>query len=213
VGRSGPFNVGWDVAGLCWLRCAVLCCAVLCCAVPCCAVLCCAVLCHSVLGWAVLGWAGLGWAVLCCALQHGSVSCRIAIRTCDKFMSYSSSRRGQALQSEGPSYLSDSTEMCVEQMWLQLVSQSWPSLCTSITSEQLLTRCVCCSAYKNKGVQMLLDGVTAYLPSPLDVTNRALDVNKNQAPLELPSSQQVRLCLIFSQKLDKKHISVLVVFS
>lgn len=46
------------------------------------------------------------------------------------------------------------------------------------------------SAYKNKGVQMLLDGVTAYLPSPLDVTNRALDVNKNQAPLELPSSQQ-----------------------
>ncbi len=40
---------------------------------------------------------------------------------------------------------------------------------------------------------MLLDGVTAYLPSPLDVTNRALDVNKNQAPLELPSSQQVGL--------------------
>lgn len=51
---------------------------------------------------------------------------------------------------------------------------------------------------------MLLDGVTAYLPSPLDVTNRALDVNKNQAPLELPSSQQVRLCLFFPQKLNKK---------
>lgn len=31
-----------------------------------------------------------------------------------------------------------------------------------------------CSAYKNKGVQLLLDGVTNYLPSPLDVTNTAL---------------------------------------
>ena len=51
--------------------------------------------------------------------------------------------------------------------------------------------CSCRSAYKNKGVQLLLDGVTTYLPSPLDVTNRALDVNKDQAPLELPSSQQV----------------------
>lgn len=60
-----------------------------------------------------------------------------------------------------------------------------------------LTEFVCCSAYKNKGVQMLLDGVTAYLPSPLDVTNRALDVNKNQAPLELPSSQQVGLWPFF----------------
>lgn len=52
-----------------------------------------------------------------------------------------------------------------------------------------LILCIC-SAYKNKGVQLLLDGVTTYLPSPLDVTNRALDVNNNQAPLDLPSSCQ-----------------------
>ncbi len=50
---------------------------------------------------------------------------------------------------------------------------------------------------------MLLDGVTAYLPSPLDVTNRALDVNKNQAPLELPSSQQVGLWPFFHKNLTK----------
>ena len=31
-----------------------------------------------------------------------------------------------------------------------------------------------CSAYKNKGVQLLLDGVTDYLPSPIDCTNSAL---------------------------------------
>jgi len=29
--------------------------------------------------------------------------------------------------------------------------------------------CFCCSAFKNKGVQLLLDGVAAYLPSPLDI--------------------------------------------
>ena len=31
-----------------------------------------------------------------------------------------------------------------------------------------------CSAYKNKGVQLLLEGVTNNLPSPLDVTTTAL---------------------------------------
>lgn len=43
------------------------------------------------------------------------------------------------------------------------------------------------SAYKNKGVQLLLDGVRTYLPSPLDVTNTALDVNADEAPLTLAS--------------------------
>lgn len=31
-----------------------------------------------------------------------------------------------------------------------------------------------CSAYKNKGVQLLLDGVSDYLPCPMDVKNVAL---------------------------------------
>ena len=42
------------------------------------------------------------------------------------------------------------------------------------------------SAYKNKGVQLLLDGVRSFLPSPLDVVNRALDVAQAEAPLDLP---------------------------
>ncbi len=37
------------------------------------------------------------------------------------------------------------------------------------------------SAYKNKGVQPLLDGVAAYLPSPYDVENTALDLDKEEA--------------------------------
>ena len=32
------------------------------------------------------------------------------------------------------------------------------------------------SAFKNKGVQALLDGVNKYLPAPTDITNVALDV-------------------------------------
>lgn len=46
------------------------------------------------------------------------------------------------------------------------------------------------SAYKNKGVQLLLDGVRTFLPSPLDVNNTALDVDDGEKPLTLPSDTQ-----------------------
>ncbi|HBI13921.1 MAG TPA: elongation factor G [Desulfobulbaceae bacterium] len=39
------------------------------------------------------------------------------------------------------------------------------------------------SAYKNKGVQKLLDAVNAYLPSPTDVENTALDLDKGEAEI------------------------------
>jgi elongation factor G len=41
------------------------------------------------------------------------------------------------------------------------------------------------SAYKNKGVQVLLDGVSAYLPNPTEKKNVALDLDKGEAEIIL----------------------------
>lgn len=43
------------------------------------------------------------------------------------------------------------------------------------------------SAYRNKGVQVALDAVTYYLPSPPEVKNEALDLEKNEEKVTLES--------------------------
>ena len=44
------------------------------------------------------------------------------------------------------------------------------------------------SAYKNIGVQPLLDGISRYLPSPTEVENRAMDMEKNEEEKILSSN-------------------------
>jgi elongation factor G len=44
------------------------------------------------------------------------------------------------------------------------------------------------SAYKNKGIQTMLDGVTRYLPDPTEVKNVALDLDKNEEVITLTCS-------------------------
>ncbi|MEW6666993.1 MAG: elongation factor G [Thermodesulfobacteriota bacterium] len=43
------------------------------------------------------------------------------------------------------------------------------------------------SAYKNIGVQLLLDGISSYLPSPVEVENKALDLDQEGAEIILSS--------------------------
>jgi elongation factor G len=45
------------------------------------------------------------------------------------------------------------------------------------------------SAYKNKGVQILLDGVTRYLPDPTEVRNIALDLDNNESEVVLSAEE------------------------
>ena len=63
-----------------------------------------------------------------------------------------------------------------------------------------LTPVLCGSAYKNKGVQPLLDAVTLYLPSPLDVENKGVDVETGEQILVESDPTAPLLSLAF--KLD-----------
>jgi elongation factor G len=54
------------------------------------------------------------------------------------------------------------------------------------------------SAYKNRGVQPLLDAVTYYLPNPVEVKNHAVDLAKNEERFELvPDSGHPLVALAF----------------
>ena len=46
------------------------------------------------------------------------------------------------------------------------------------------------SAYKNKGVQLLLDAVTQYLPCPEEIENTALDLSNGETPVRLTSNPE-----------------------
>ncbi len=56
-----------------------------------------------------------------------------------------------------------------------------------------LTPVILGSAYKNKGVQPLLDAVTLYLPSPAEVTNDALDLAQDEEKVVLKSDPDAPL--------------------
>jgi len=72
----------------------------------------------------------------------------------------------------------------------------------NITSEQLMaavrratialkmTPVMCGSAYKNKGVQLLLNAICSFLPNPAEVTNEALDQKNNEAKVILESNPE-----------------------
>ncbi|TKD09777.1 elongation factor G [Polyangium fumosum] len=52
------------------------------------------------------------------------------------------------------------------------------------------------SAYKNKAVQLLLNAVTTFLPCPTDVTNHAVDLEKDEAKIALESDSEKPLVML-----------------
>ena len=58
------------------------------------------------------------------------------------------------------------------------------------------------SAYKNKGVQPLMDAVTHFLPCPDDIPIEAVDLDQDNAPVEL-SSEHSKQMVAYVFKLDE----------
>jgi elongation factor G len=66
------------------------------------------------------------------------------------------------------------------------------------TLSQELTPVFLGSAYRNMGVQALLDGVVRFLPAPGEVENNALDLDREEEPVELvPAADRPVVALAF----------------
>jgi elongation factor G len=67
-----------------------------------------------------------------------------------------------------------------------------------------MTPVMCGSAFRNKGVQLLLDGVVHYLPNPTEVTNEGHDQDKNEEKIVIESdSNKPFVGLAFKLQQDK----------
>jgi len=61
------------------------------------------------------------------------------------------------------------------------------------------------SAYKNKGVQRLLDAVNLYLPSPLDISSVGMDLENDEAAVELASDSNKPLVALAFKLEDGRY--------
>jgi elongation factor G len=61
------------------------------------------------------------------------------------------------------------------------------------------------SAYKNKGVQLLLDAVNAYLPHPGEITNTAVDLDRDEAKVTLATDSDLPLVTLAFKLEDGRY--------
>jgi elongation factor G len=64
------------------------------------------------------------------------------------------------------------------------------------TISRLLTPVLLGSAYKNIGVQTVLDAINRYLPDPADITNTALDLDRDEEEVTLETDPEMPLVAI-----------------
>jgi elongation factor G len=91
--------------------------------------------------------------------------------------------RREALLDAAALFSDDLTEAILEETQVS-ESMIWEALREG-TLRRAITPVFMGSAYKNKGVQPLLNGVTRLLPSPLDVQNEAMDMDQDEALVAL----------------------------
>jgi elongation factor G len=73
------------------------------------------------------------------------------------------------------------------------------------TLSMKMTPVFCGSAYKNKGVQTLLDGVGTFLPAPTDIKNEALDQDNNEQKIVLDSDPAKPLVMLAFKLEDGRY--------
>ena len=61
------------------------------------------------------------------------------------------------------------------------------------------------SAYKNKGVQTLLDAVNRYLPNPTEITNMAVDLDNDEAEVQVYTDNDKPLVLLAFKLEDGRY--------
>ncbi len=120
----------------------------------------------------------------------------------------------QVVEKDIPDEMADAASLAREEM-LDVVSMFSDDLMEAILEERVsedlihqgarngvlsmeLTPVFLGSAYKNKGVQKLLDAVNQYLPSPIDIENTAVDLANDEAPVILePKADMPVVALAF----------------
>lgn len=92
--------------------------------------------------------------------------------------------------------LLDGVSLCSDELMEAMLEDSvTPELIRKAVREATIRLELCPvfmgSAYKNKGIQALLDGVVSYLPNPTDVVNKALDIDKNEEEVVLKADDDM----------------------
>lgn len=77
------------------------------------------------------------------------------------------------------------------------------SVIRKLTIHNIAVPVFCGSAYKNRGIQLLLDGVCDYLPSPLECKVEGIDVETNKKKSIKKSEDEILCGLVFKVQVDK----------